>query len=143
MSLRLFTVYGPRQRPDMALSRLVDCAVSGQPFLLYGDGEQTRDLSYVDDVVGALRLAALSPWTGVANIGGGDRPTLNKVVELVSRFAGPVDVIRLPVQPGDVRHTAADATLAREAFGYAPRVHVEDGVAKMVRAAADRVLEDV
>ena len=143
VSLRLFTVYGPRQRPDMALSRLVDCAISGQPFLLYGDGEQSRDLTYVDDAVGALRLAAVSPWTGVANIGGGGRVTMNRVMELVSRFARPVDVIRLPVQRGDVRHTAADGTLAREAFGYAPRVQVDEGIAKMVRAAADRLLEEV
>jgi nucleoside-diphosphate-sugar epimerase len=143
VSLRFFTVYGPRQRPDMAFSRLVDCALSGEPFLLYGDGEQSRDFTYVADVVNAVRLAALSPWTGVANIGGGSRTTMNRVIDLVSRLARPVDVVRLPVQRGDVRHTAADTTVAREAFGYAPTVHVEEGLARMVDAASDRVLEEV
>jgi nucleoside-diphosphate-sugar epimerase len=143
VSLRFFTVYGPRQRPDMAFSRLVDCAMSGQPFLLYGDGEQSRDFTYVGDVVNAVRAAALSPWTGVANIGGGSRTTMTRVIELVSGLAKPVDVVRLPVQRGDVRHTAADTTVAREAFGYVPSVSLEEGLAKMVDAATNLVLEDV
>ena len=143
VSLRFFTVYGPGQRPDMAFSRLVDCAMTGQPFLLYGDGEQSRDFTYVDDVVNAVRLSALSPWTGVANIGGGSRTTMNRVIDLVSGLARSVDVVRLPVQRGDVRHTAADTTVAREAFGYAPTVPLEEGLARMVKAAAGRVLEDV
>jgi nucleoside-diphosphate-sugar epimerase len=143
VSLRFFTVYGPRQRPDMAFSRLVDCAMSGQPFLLYGDGEQSRDFTYVADVVNAVRAAALSPWTGVANIGGGSRTTMTRVIELVSGLAKPVDVVRLPVQRGDVRHTAADTSVAREAFGYVPSVSLEEGLARMVDAASDLVLEDV
>ena len=142
-SLRFFTVYGPGQRPDMAFSRLVDCAMTGQPFLLYGDGEQSRDFTFVDDIVNAVRLSALSPWTGVANIGGGSRTTMNRVIDLVSGLARSVDVVRLPVQRGDVRHTAADTTVAREAFGYAPTVPLEEGLARMVTAAAGRVLEDV
>ena len=143
VSLRFFTVYGPGQRPDMAFSRLVDCAMTGQPFLLYGDGEQSRDFTFVDDIVNAVRLSALSPWTGVANIGGGSRTTMNRVIDLVSGLARSVDVVRLPVQRGDVRHTAADTTVAREAFGYAPTVPLEEGLARMVKAAAGRVLEDV
>jgi nucleoside-diphosphate-sugar epimerase len=143
VSLRFFTVYGPRQRPDMAFSRLVDCARTGQPFLLYGDGEQSRDFTYVDDVVSAVRLAARSPWTGVANIGGGSRTTMTRVIDLVSGLSRPVDVVRLPSQRGDVRHTAADTTVAREAFGYAPTVPLEEGLARMVHAASERVLEDV
>lgn len=142
VSLRFFTVYGPRQRPDMAFSRLIDCAMSEQPFLLYGDGEQSRDFTYVDDVVKAVHLAALSPWTGVANIGGGSRTTMNRVIDLVSSLARPVDVVRLPVQRGDVRHTAADTTVAREAFGYAPTVSLDEGLARMVEAASDRVVQE-
>ncbi|HSV40498.1 MAG TPA: NAD-dependent epimerase/dehydratase family protein [Nocardioidaceae bacterium] len=134
-SLRLFTVYGPRQRPDMAFSRLVDAAISGEPFLLYGDGEQSRDFTYVGDVVAAFRSAALTPWTGVANIGGGSRTTMNEIVSTVSELARPVDVMRLPVQRGDVRHTAADTTVAREAFGYQPTVTLREGLAKMVESA--------
>ena len=143
VSLRFFTVYGPRQRPDMAFSRLIDAALSGQPFLVYGDGEQSRDFTYVDDVVNAVRLAALSPWTGVANIGGGSRTTMNRVITLVSELARPVDVVNLPMQRGDVRHTAADTTVAREAFGYAPTVLLEDGLGRMVDAAMNRVVQEV
>ena len=91
----------------------------------------------------ALRLAALSPWTGVANIGGGGRTTMNRLIDLVSEFARPVDVMRLPVQRGDVRHTAADGTLAQETFGFVPTMAVEQGVANMVKAARDHVLEEV
>jgi nucleoside-diphosphate-sugar epimerase len=135
VSLRLFTVYGPRQRPDMAFFRIVDSALSGKPFLLYGDGEQSRDFTYVGDVVTAMRQAALSPWTGVANIGGGSRTTMNQVIDTVSALARPVDVVRLPVQRGDVRHTAADTSVARDAFGYVPSVGLEQGLSQMVDPA--------
>ena len=130
VSLRLFTVYGPRQRPDMAFSRLVQCAVDGQPFLLYGDGEQSRDFTYVGDVVTAMRQAALSPWTGVANIGGGSRITMNEVIDKVDALAGQVEVVRLPSQRGDVRHTAADTSVARAGFGYRPAVDIDEGLAR-------------
>ena len=142
VSLRLFTVYGPRQRPDMAFSRLVDAAAQGTPFLLYGDGEQSRDFTYVGDVVTAMRDAALSPWTGVANIGGGSRTTMNQVIDLISEIAGPVEVVRLPSQRGDVRHTAADTTRARDGFGYAPRVPLRRGLERMVAAQRDFVPAD-
>jgi nucleoside-diphosphate-sugar epimerase len=137
VSLRLFTVYGPRQRPDMAFSRLVDAALGGSPFLLYGDGEQSRDFTYVEDVVTAMRKAALSPWTGVANIGGGSRTTMNQVIDIIGELARPIDVVRLPVQRGDVRHTAADTTVAAAGFGYAPAVSLREGLSRMVEAARD------
>lgn len=137
-SLRFFTVYGPRQRPDMAFSRLVNAAVTGRSFLLYGDGEQTRDFTFVEDVVHALRKAALSPWCGVANLGGGSRVSMNEVVSIVSSLAHPVNLVRLPVATGDVRHTAADTTTARNAFGYEPRTSVRQGLAAMV--AAERAI---
>ena len=135
VSLRLFTVYGPRQRPDMAFSRLIDAALSDRPFLLYGDGEQSRDFTYVADVVTAMRQAALSPWTGVANIGGGSRTTMNTVIETVGELARPIELVRLPVQRGDVRHTAADTSTARSGFGYEPRVTLREGLSRMVDAA--------
>jgi nucleoside-diphosphate-sugar epimerase len=144
VALRLFTVYGPRQRPDMALFRLVNAALIGEPFLLYGDGEQSRDFTYVGDVVTAMRQAALSPWTGVANIGGGSRTTMNQVIETVSALARPVGVVRLHAQRGDVRHTAADTSAARDGFGYAPSVGLEEGLARMVDAAGyDLALDEV
>jgi nucleoside-diphosphate-sugar epimerase len=141
VSLRFFTVYGPRQRPDMAFKRLVEAAVGGKSFLLYGDGEQTRDFTYVDDIVHALRLAALSPWYGVANLGGGSRVSMNEVIALVSSLAMPVDLVRLPTAKGDVRHTAADTTTARTAFGYQPRTSVAEGLAAMV--AAERAMAEM
>ncbi len=134
VSLRLFTVYGPRQRPDMAFSRLLSAALSRSPFLLYGDGEQSRDFTYVADVVTAMRQAALSPWTGVANIGGGSRITMNNVIDTLGELTTPIEVVRLPVQRGDVRHTAADTSVACSAFGYQPQVSVREGLACMVAA---------
>jgi nucleoside-diphosphate-sugar epimerase len=135
VSLRLFTVYGPRQRPDMAFTRLVESAIAGQPFLLYGDGLQSRDFTYVQDVVTAMRRAALSPWTGVANIGGGSRTTMLEVIEKLEALVGPIQVVPLPSQRGDVRHTGADTSRAREGFGYRPQVGLDEGLARMAEAA--------
>lgn len=135
--LRLFSVYGPRQRPDMAFSRLVDSALRNEPFLLYGDGQQSRDFTYVEDVVKAMRQAALSPWTGIANIGGGSPSTMNEVIETLEDIAGPFDVVHLPAQRGDLRHSAADTTRAREGFGYAPRVSLREGLERMVASRRD------
>lgn len=131
-SLRLFTVYGPRQRPDMAFSRLIDAALAGHAFHLYGDGEQSRDFTFVGDVVTAMRQAAISSWTGVANIGGGSTTTMNVVVDILREIAGTIDLVRLPAERGDVRHTSADTTRARRGFGYAPRVSLREGLECMV-----------
>ena len=134
-SLRLFTVYGPGQRPDMAFSRLIEAALRGDSFPLYGDGRQTRDFTYVGDVAEALQAAALSAWTGVANIGGGSRTSMAEVIRIVGMLAGrAVKTLRLPVQPGDVRDTAADTALARQAFGYARAMPLAEGLAHMVDA---------
>lgn len=133
-SLRLFTVYGPGQRPDMAFSRLIGAALSGDPFPLYGDGRQTRDFTYVGDVVTALCEAAASAWTGVANIGGGSRTSMAEVLRIVGSLVGrPVETTRMPAQPGDVKDTAADTAIARQAFGYAPATTLADGLAHMVK----------
>ncbi|MFI5062418.1 MAG: NAD-dependent epimerase/dehydratase family protein [Streptosporangiales bacterium] len=134
-SLRLFTVYGPGQRPDMAFSRLIGAALNASPFPLFGDGRQTRDFTYVDDVVDALCAAALSAWTGVANIGGGSRTSLAEVIRIVGPLVGrAVETMQLPAQPGDVRDTAADTALARHAFGYIPAVPLARGLVRMVEA---------
>jgi nucleoside-diphosphate-sugar epimerase len=133
VSLRLFTVYGPRQRPDMAFARLIRAAVHGDAFELYGDGEQTRDFTFVGDVVRAMHAAAMSEWEGVANIGGGHQISLNQVISLVQELCGPIRVIRRPAAPGDVRHTGADTSVARAAFGYNPLTTLEEGLAAMVR----------
>ncbi|HEU4910839.1 MAG TPA: NAD-dependent epimerase/dehydratase family protein [Actinomycetes bacterium] len=135
VSLRLFTVYGPRQRPDMAFSRLVQAALTGETFHVYGDGEQTRDFTYVGDVVRAFRTAAESTWTGVANIGGGSRTSMNQVIRTVSTLVRPVNVVHQAMGRGDVRHTGADTTRAHDAFGYAPQVRLETGLLRMLEAA--------
>lgn len=142
VSLRLFTVYGPRQRPDMAFSRLVDSALRNQSFLLYGDGEQSRDFTYVDDVVTAMRQAALSPWTGVANIGGGSRTTMNEVIETLREIAGDFEIVQLPAQRGDVRHTAADISRAHDGFGYSPEISLREGLSRMVDSRRDLFAAD-
>lgn len=134
VSLRLFSVYGPRQRPDMAFARLVAAACSQRPFPLYGDGGQSRDFTYVGDVVAAMRAAALSPWTGVANLGGGCEATMRQVIELLGQLAPPVRVVRGPSRPGDARRTVADITVARAAFGYRPATDLRSGLAAMVLA---------
>jgi nucleoside-diphosphate-sugar epimerase len=131
-SLRLFTVYGPRQRPDMAFSRLVAAALAGEEFEVYGDGEQTRDFTFVGDVVQAMRDAAASDWCGVANIGGGSRTSLNAVLDIVRDLRGDLRVVRRPQATGDVRHTAADTSVAEAAFGYRPRTSLPEGLAAMV-----------
>jgi nucleoside-diphosphate-sugar epimerase len=136
-ALRLFTVYGPRQRPDMAFSRLVHAAVSGEPFEIYGDGRQTRDFTFVGDVVQALRDAAHSPWCGIANIGGGSRRSLNDAVEIVGELLGHVRILRRSDAAGDARDTAADISVAAAAFGYRPHTSLRDGLAAMV--ATERV----
>jgi nucleoside-diphosphate-sugar epimerase len=134
VSLRLFTVYGPGQRPDMAFSRLVRAALSGEPFEVYGDGRQTRDFTFVTDVVRAMRDAADSPWCGVANIGGGARTSLNEVLAIVAELCGDLRIVRRPRAVGDVRDTAADISTAEAAFGYRPRTSLREGLAAMVAA---------
>jgi len=130
--LRLFMVYGPRQRPDMAFSRLVHRAVHGGGFELYGDGEQTRDCTFVGDVVTAMRDAATSDWVGVANIGGGQQVSMNEAIARLSNICGPVEVLRKPPAAGDVRHTGADTRVAAAGFGYQPRTTLDEGLQAMV-----------
>ena len=134
-SLRLFTVYGPRQRPDMAFSRLIEASMNGTEFERYGDGEQTRDFTYVGDVVRAFRACGEGDWTGVANVGGGARTSLNEVIRIVGSLARPVSVRPAGPQRGDVRHTAADISLAKKAFGWTPLTSIEDGLRLMVSEA--------
>ena len=129
-SVRYFTVYGPRQRPDMAFNRFIKAALKGEPITLYGDGEQTRDFTYVDDAVAATIAAGERGVPGRAyNIGGGSRVTVNHVLDIIERLAGrPLDVRREPVQKGDMRDTYADTSLARADLGFSPRVSLEQGI---------------
>jgi nucleoside-diphosphate-sugar epimerase len=129
-SVRYFTVYGPRQRPDMAFNRFIRAALSGSPITLYGDGEQTRDFTFVADAVTATVAAGDRGVPGRAyNIGGGSRVSVNWVLEIIGRLAGrPLDVRREPAQKGDMRDTYADTTLARADLGFSPTVTLEEGI---------------
>lgn len=131
VSLRYFTVYGERQRPDMAFHRFLRWGAQGRPIRLYGDGAQSRDFTYVGDIVAANLLALKGSAGAVYNIGGGSRVTVNDCLAIIERLVQKsLNVQRLETQKGDVRHTAADTTRARQELGYEPRVNLEEGLAR-------------
>jgi nucleoside-diphosphate-sugar epimerase len=130
VSLRYFTVYGPRQRPDMAFHRLQTGALSGTPFHLFGDGHQTRDFTFVADAVAAT-LAASERGRGgaVYNIGGGSRVSMLDVIDTVREVTGrEVEVVMEQKQKGDMRDTYADTSAAGRDFGYEPRTSLREGL---------------
>jgi nucleoside-diphosphate-sugar epimerase len=135
VSLRYFTVYGPRQRPDMAFQRFLTAARDGTPITMYGDGEQTRDFTFVADIVAANMAAAVQGRPGsVYNIGGGSRVTLNHVLDLIRNVTGKtIEVRREPEQKGDMRHTYADTSAARRDLEFSPRVTLENGLDQQYR----------
>jgi nucleoside-diphosphate-sugar epimerase len=131
VSLRYFTVYGPRQRPDMGFHKFLRATLEGKPISVYGDGEQTRDFTFVADAVTATIAAATRGFPGrVYNIGGGSRVSINEVLEMIGRVAGRRPLITADeAQKGDMRHTYADTWLARTDLGFAPSVELEQGLA--------------
>jgi len=131
VSLRYFTVYGPRQRPDMGFNRFIRATLTGAPIAVYGDGEQTRDFTFVADAVSATIAAAMRGGAGrVYNIGGGSRVTVNEVLEMIGRVSGRQPIIRPEAaQKGDMRHTYADTSLAQQDLGFSPTVTLEEGLA--------------
>lgn len=142
VSLRYFTVYGPGQRPDMGFHRFLRAAHTSEPITVYGDGEQTRDFTYVADAVAATRAAGDRGRPGaVYNIGGGSRVSVNQVLAIVERLARRPLVLRHePPQKGDMRDTFADTRRARADLGFAPSQSLESGLAAesewLVRASA-------
>ncbi len=130
-ALRFFTVYGPRQRPDLAISKFVKAIATGRPIDLYGDGSTSRDYTYVTDTAAGVLAALdrLTPGYRVYNLGGDHPVTLATLVETIERVLGKRAVInRLPAQPGDVERTWADLTRARADLAYAPAVPLEEGI---------------
>ena len=132
VSLRLFSVYGPRQRPDMAFNIFSRAILTGEPITIFGDGAQTRDFTYVGDVVTALRLAATSDAAvgSVLNVGGGSQVSLNEALAQLAGLAGAdPEVTRTDAQHGDVRDTRADVARITETLGFTPATSLADGLA--------------
>jgi nucleoside-diphosphate-sugar epimerase len=132
VSVRYFTVYGPRQRPDMAFSRFMQAMTAGEDIEVFGDGEQTREFTYVSDAVDGTIKASTADVVGqIFNLGGGSRVTVNKVLATLEEISGlSVRRQNLPAAPGDPRHTGASINLARERLGWEPRVSLAEGLAK-------------
>jgi UDP-glucuronate 4-epimerase len=143
VSLRYFTVYGPKQRPDMAIFRLISTALAGSTFELYGDGSHVRDFTYVGDVVGANLLAAradLEPGT-VMNVAGGESVSMARLIELVGEVSGsPVKVRRTGEKAGDVARTGGAIDRAWELLGWEPKVSLRHGIEQQVAWHRDLVL---
>jgi UDP-glucuronate 4-epimerase len=138
ISLRFFTVYGPRQRPDLAIHKFTRLMWEGRAIPFFGDGSFSRDYTYVTDtiqgVLGAVeRTLAMNPGHEVYNLGESATTTLTELVALIERAVGrPATLDRQPEQPGDVRCTFADVRRARGALGYAPTVSIQEGIPKFV-----------
>ena len=134
VNLRYFSVYGPRQRPDMAFHRAIEAGLSGQDFILNGDGRQSRDFTYVDDVVQGTMLAALHGEPGrTYNIGGGGNVSMLDVIDMLRPLVPGLRVRRRPTQRGDARDTAADISRAGDQLDYRPLWDVEKGLLEQVR----------
>lgn len=131
VSLRYFTVYGPRQRPDMAFHKFFKAVLTDQAIPIYGDGQQTRDFTFVSDAVAANLAAAtvLEAVGEIFNIGGGSRVVLAEVLQTMEEIVGhPIKKNHVEKAMGDARHTAADVSKARKVLGYQPQVSLYDGL---------------
>jgi len=133
VSLRYFTVYGPRQRPDMGFNRFFSALLDGREVTQYGDGLQTRDFTFVADAVAATAAAAVRGIPGrVYNIGGGSRVSLLEVFDMIRRVSGrPMQIDHQPAQKGDMRDTYADTGRARADLEFRPSVGLEEGLRDM------------
>lgn len=134
--LRFFTVYGPRQRPDLAISKFTAAMLAGRPIDRYGDGSTARDYTYVDDIVRGILAAAdyteQSPFE-IFNLGGAATTTLAELIGMVEKATGcEAEIRQLPDQPGDVPRTYADVSKAERLLGYRPQVAISEGITRYV-----------
>jgi nucleoside-diphosphate-sugar epimerase len=137
--LRYFNAFGPRQRPDMAFTRMCFALAEGRPFDLYGDGSQTRECTYVSDVVSATVLA-MERGEGTLNVGGGVEASIRETIIMLERIAGRrLELREQPPVPGDQRRSRADTTRIREQLGWEPEVALEDGLSAQWEWASARV----
>jgi UDP-glucuronate 4-epimerase len=132
--LRFFTVYGPRQRPEMAIHRFVDRVMRGEPIPVFGDGTSSRDYTYIDDIVdGILRAMEHTAAFDTFNLGNSSPVLLSDLVRIIGEATGREPIIeRLPFQPGDVETTYADVSRARDTLGWEPHIGIEEGVRRTV-----------
>jgi UDP-glucuronate 4-epimerase len=133
--LRFFTVYGARQRPDLAIHKFARLISEGQPIPVFGDGSTRRDYTYIDDIIAGVRAAIDFDQTNyeVINLGESRTVELNELISLVERELGKKAIIDpQPLQPGDVPQTFADVTKARRLLGYNPQTQIEDGIHRFV-----------
>ncbi len=128
VSLRYFTVYGPRQRPDMAFHRFIKAALKDEPLYIYGDGKQTRDFTYIDDAIEGTILALSASAGGIFNIGGGNQVSINQVFKVLEQLLGKkLKIEYKEKQLGDVTHTLAEVSRVQK-LGYKPKVSLADGL---------------
>ena len=153
LCLRFFTVYGPRQRPDLAISKFLNLIANGEPLPMFGDGSTSRDYTYIDDIVSGIMAAmevdettlsarsdGVAPYA-VYNLGGSDPVSLKQMIATIARVTGrSAQIQRLPMQPGDVNRTYADVTRSAEDLGYRPTTRLEDGIARQWRWLQDKSL---
>jgi UDP-glucuronate 4-epimerase len=139
VTLRYFTVFGPRQRPDMAFTKIAAALLDGRPFEVFGSGKQSRDFTYVADAVSATVAAARrAPSGAIYNVGGGEEATLNMVLELFQEIAErPLEIVRSGTMSGDVRRTSADTSAIRSECSWLPSVSLRDGLYAQLQWYAD------
>ena len=140
--LRYFNAFGPRQRPDMAFTRIASALADARTFELYGDGGQSRSWTYVADIV-AGTVAAMERGTGTYNVGGALEASMNDAIALLEEISGRrLDVARIDAVPGDQRRTQADTTRIRTELGWKPQVPLAEGLARQWEWASARVTAD-
>lgn len=142
--LRFFTVYGPKQRPDLAIRKFVELIERDEPIPVYGDGTTMRDYTFIDDIISGIEsaIAYSDSVYEIINLGGGSPVTLNEMIETIENVLGKrAEKKYLPMQPGDVNKTVSDITKARKLLGYNPQTSFEEGIRKFVEWKGKNVLE--
>jgi UDP-glucuronate 4-epimerase len=135
IALRFFTVYGPGQRPDLAIHKFTRCLLNGKAIDMYGDGSTSRDYTYIDDIISGVTAAVSYTQSGfeIINLGDNRPVSLKEMIGTIEAITGmTAQINQMPVQPGDVPVTYADITKARQLFGYNPVIHLPEGISRFV-----------
>ena len=141
VALRFFTVYGPRQRPDLAIHKFAKKIESGEAIEMYGDGTTRRDYTYIDDIVAGIQSAMAYNKTGyeIINLGGGEPITLKRMIQTIEKAVGkPAKIEQKPMQPGDVDKTVCDWSKAHKLLHYTPKTTFEQGIQNFVKWRKER-----